>query len=186
VENGNPNLEPGPESRAIVEDTAAIQDPAELLSAVAIERDQLVAEKAALEDLLLRHAAEFDNFRRRQERERAETIGYAGMETARLLLPVLDDFERALKAAPEAAGAAAELLKGIELIYQRQFEILKKLGLEPIDSIGRTFDPQVHHAVEMVESEEAGDQTVLDEYQKGYNFKGRLLRPAMVRVAVKR
>ena len=98
----------------------------------------------------------------------------------RALLPILDDFERALKT--EAAGK--EYAKGMELIYQRLFESLKKLGLEPLSAAGSAFDPHVHHAVEMVESEETADNTVIDEYQRGYNFKGRLLRPAMVRVAV--
>ena len=72
----------------------------------------------------------------------------------------------------------------MELIYQRLFESLKKLGLEPVASAGLVFDPHVHHAVEMVETEDMADNTVIDEYQRGYNFKGRLLRPAMVRVAV--
>jgi molecular chaperone GrpE len=72
----------------------------------------------------------------------------------------------------------------MELIYQRLFESLKKLGLEPVESAGLAFDPHVHHAVEMVESEELPDHTVIDDFQRGYNFKGRLLRPAMVRVAV--
>ena len=72
------------------------------------------------------------------------------------------------------------------MIYQRFYDSLKKLGLEPIVSAGQPFDPHVHHAVEMVETDEAADHTVLDEYQRGYNFKNRLLRPAMVKVAVER
>ena len=74
--------------------------------------------------------------------------------------------------------------KGMELIHQRIYEALRKLGLEPLDSTGQPFDPHVHHAVEMVETGGAPDHTILDEYQRGYNFKGRLLRPAMVKVAV--
>ena len=80
--------------------------------------------------------------------------------------------------------AGKEFVKGMQLIYQRLFESLKKLGLEPLAAAGMAFDPHVHHAVEMVETEETADNTVIDEYQRGYNFKGRLLRPAMVRVAV--
>jgi molecular chaperone GrpE len=102
------------------------------------------------------------------------------MEAVRLLLPILDDFERALK----AESSDAKYASGIELIYNRFYDTLKKLGLEPIESKGLAFDPQIHHAVDMVETDEAPDHTVLDEFQRGYNFKGRPLRPAMVRVAV--
>jgi molecular chaperone GrpE len=74
---------------------------------------------------------------------------------------------------------------GIELIYSRFAETLKKLGLEPMDSKGQAFDPKIHHAVDMVETEDAPDHTILEEYERGYNFKGRLLRPAKVKVAVR-
>ena len=132
----------------------------------------------------MRAQAEFQNFRRRVEKERLELLGYASTEAVRALLPVLDDFERALKVEAPDGELAGEYVKGIELIYQRLYEALKKLGLEPIVSTGQPFDPHIHHAVEMVETEEAADHTVLDEFQRGYNFKGRLLRPAMVKVAV--
>lgn len=161
-------------------DEAVLNDPPDTLAAIATERDQLAAEKAELHDRYLRLQAEFQNARRRAEKDRAEFAEYAATEAIRALLPILDDFERALKM--ETAGN--EYAKGMELIYQRLFESLKKLGLEPIASVGRAFDPHVHHAIEMVESDETADNTVIDEYQRGYNFKGRLLRPAMVRVAV--
>lgn len=140
------------------------------------------AEKAELQDRVLRTQAEFQNYRRRVEKERLELSEYASMEAVRALLPILDDFERALKSDP---GGAAEYALGIELIHQRLAAALQKLGLEPIESEGQPFDPNLHHAVEMVETDEAPDQTVLAEYQRGYNFKGRLLRAAMVKVAVK-
>jgi molecular chaperone GrpE len=158
---------------------SAVGDHPEL-AAVTAERDQLAAEKAELQDRLLRSQAEFQNLRKRTERERVELFEYASMEAVRVLLPVLDDFERAMKAETEAKEYAA----GIELIYSRFYDTLKKLGLEPMESKGQPFDPQIHHAVDMVETEEAPDHTVLDEFQRGYNFKGRLLRPAMVKVAV--
>jgi molecular chaperone GrpE len=158
----------------------AAADAAEEIAALTAERDKLAAERADLGDQLLRSRAEFQNLRKRNERERYEQIEYASMEAVRALLPVLDDFERALK----AETAEKEYAAGIELIYQRFYESLKKLGLEPMVSEGQPFDPQVHHAVDMVETEEAPDHTVLEEFQRGYNFKGRLLRPAMVKVAV--
>lgn len=159
-------------------DTAAVEDSTLQLAA---ERDQLAAEKAELQDLFLRRQAEFDNFRRRVDREKSEFVQYASSEAVTAMLPVLDDFERALK----QDASDREYQRGMELIYQRFLEGLKKLGLEPIDSVGQPFDPYVHQAIERVETEEAEDQTILEEFQRGYNFKGRLLRPAMVRVAVK-
>jgi len=158
--------------------------PAEILegqlAAITAERDQLAAEKAELADRLLRARAEFDNARRRTERERSDFLQFAAMDLVKDLLPVLDDFERGLK----VETADRHYAKGVELIYQRLLDALKKLGLEPIESVGRVFDPNLHQAVERVETDEAEDQTVLGEFQTGYNFKGKLLRPAMVKVAV--
>lgn len=156
--------------------------PEVTLETVTVERDRLIEEKNDLLDRLLRRQAEFDNFRRRAERERADVLEYANTETVRALLPILDDFERALKV--ECSGK--EYARGMELIYQRLSDALKKLGLEPISAKGKKFDPHVHHAVDMMESDEVEDHTILDEYQHGYNFRGRLLRPAMVKVAVRK
>jgi len=103
------------------------------------------------------------------------------MEMVKDILPVLDDFERAIK----VETGDREYAKGVELIYQRLFDSLKKMGLEPINTEGQLFDPNVHQAVERVPSADANDQAILGEFQRGYNFKGRLLRPAMVRVAVR-
>jgi len=144
------------------------------------ERDQWAAEKAALNDQLLRAHSDFQNLRRRTEQQRTELYDSATAEALRAMLPVLDDFERALR----IQGADKEYVAGVELIYTRFAETLKKLGLEPMDSKGLPFDPQIHHAVDMVETRESPDHTVLEEYERGYNFKGRLLRPAKVKVAV--
>lgn len=151
------------------------------LAAVSAERDQFAAEKADLQDRLLRGRAEFDNARRRFERERSDFLQFAAMDLIREILPVLDDFERALK----VETTDREYSRGVELIYQRLYETLKKQGLEPIECVGKPFDPNLHQAVERVPTEDAEDQTILGEFQRGYNFKGKLLRPAMVRVAVK-
>jgi molecular chaperone GrpE len=156
--------------------------PASALEAVTAERDRLIEEKNDLTDRLLRRQAEFDNFRRRAERDRADVLEFANTETVRSILPILDDFERALKV--ECSGK--EYARGMELIYQRLSDALKKLGLEPISAKGLKFDPNLHHAVDMLETDDVEDHTVLDEYQPGYNFRGRLLRPAMVKVAVKK
>lgn len=149
--------------------------------ALTAERDQLAAENADLKDRLLRALADFDNFRRRAERDRSEYVQYAAMEIVRDLIPMLDDFGRAVK----VETADKKYAKGIELIDQRLRETLKKAGLEPIEAAGKPFDPNLHQAVDRVQSQDWPDQTVLEEYQSGYNFKGKLLRPAMVKVAVK-
>jgi len=151
------------------------------LAAVSAERDQFAAERADLQDRLLRGRAEFDNARRRFERERSDFLQFAAMDLVKEIVPVLDDFERALK----VETADRNYSRGVELIYQRLYEGLKKLGLEPIESEGKYFDPNLHQAVERVHTDEVEDQTILSEFQRGYNFKGKLLRPAMVRVAVK-
>jgi molecular chaperone GrpE len=156
-------------------------DSAALLASVTAERDRLAAERADYYDRLLRATAEFDNFRRRTQRERAELVEFAGLEVVRDLLPVLDDFERALK----LETADKEYRKGVELMYNRLLEALKKAGLEPLQSEGQKFDPHLHHAVERGAVEGAEEDTVVAEHQRGYNFRGRLLRPAMVKVAVK-
>jgi molecular chaperone GrpE len=151
------------------------------LAAMAAEREQFAVEKAELQERALRARAEFENARRRFEQQRLDYQQYAAMDLVRDILPILDDFERALK----VDTADRDYAKGVELIYQRMADTLKKLGLEPIETAGQKFDPNLHQAVERVESEDAEDQAILGEFQRGYNFKGKLLRPAMVKVAVR-
>jgi molecular chaperone GrpE len=157
------------------------ETPDNRLLDLAAERDQLLAEKTDLRDRLLRQRAEFDNYRRRAEGDRIKYLQYAAEDLVREILPVLDDFERALK----HETSDQDYAKGVELIYQRLAEILKKMGLEAVETSGRRFDPNKHQAVQRVETDAAEDQSILDEFQKGYNFRGKLLRPAMVKVAVK-
>jgi molecular chaperone GrpE len=161
------------------EPEAAVR-PAPANEELSADRDRLAREKSELQDLLQRRQAEFENFRKRSERERSEVFEFAAMDTVKSLLPILDDFERALK----TETTDREYARGMELIYNRLLETLKKLGLEPIGNEVKLFNPHIHHAVEMVDTKDHPDQTVLEEYQKGYYFRGRLLRPAMVKVAV--
>ena len=146
------------------------------------EIDKLRAERDALLDRLARLQAEFDNARKRAVREQQEFREFAAGDVIKNILPVVDSFERALKA---PAGDASDLRSGLELIYRQFQDALQKLGVQPIESVGKLFDPRLHEAVEMVDTTEAEDHQVLDEFQRGYNYKGRLLRPAMVRVARK-
>lgn len=180
-ENKGPDIRTLPPEEQSPAEGASCVDLAAQVTALTAERDRLLAEKNELNDRLLRRQADFENFRKRTERDRSEFVQYAGMELVRQILPVLDDFERALK----VESADPTYAKGIELIYTRLLETLKKLGLEPMDTVGQRFDPNLHQAVEKVETDQAEDQTILEEYQKGYNFKGKLLRPAMVKVAVR-
>ena len=162
-----------------VEDISGVQLASEV-TALSAKRDQLAREKADLQDRVLRLQAEFDNFRKRSERDRSEYAQYAGMETVREILPVLDNFEIAIK----TETPDKHYSKGIELIHQRMVDSLKKLGLEPIESVGEKFDPHIHQAIEKVQTEATPDHTILSDFQRGYRFKGKLLRPSMVKVAV--
>jgi molecular chaperone GrpE len=146
------------------------------------ELERLRQERDTLLDRLARLQAEFDNFRKRNAREQQEFRDYALAEAIKLLLPVLDSFDRAL-ATPERSGE--EFHAGIALINRQFHDALAKLGVEPIEARGEPFDPKLHQAVAMVETDEAEAHHVLDELQRGYLLKNRLLRPAMVRVATK-
>jgi molecular chaperone GrpE len=101
------------------------------------------------------------------------------------MLPIVDDFERALKSKPEGEGPVAEYAKGMELIHQQFVDTLNKLGLKALETEGKEFDPNLHHAVQKVEQPGVETDIVLEEYQRGYFFKEKLLRPAMVKVGVK-
>jgi molecular chaperone GrpE len=159
---------------------AAGRELSELESAIA-ERDRALAEKAELLDRFQRAQAEFENFRKRLLREKEEIREYAAMQTIESLLPILDDFERAL----QTPGLDPDFRKGLELICQRILDVFTRAGMEAVEETGR-FDPHVHHAVdrEPAKSDEE-DQTIREVYRRGYRFKDRLLRPAMVKVAVK-
>jgi molecular chaperone GrpE len=180
-ENQDPNVRTMPQEEGSPADSANSVDPSSEVAALKAQRDSLAADKSELNDRLLRRQADFENYRKRAERDRSDFLQYAGMEFVRETLPVLDDFERALK----VESTDRTFAKGVELIYTRLYETLKKMGLEPMNTVGKTFDPNLHQAVDRVETDRAEDQSILEEFQKGYNFKGKLLRPAMVKVAVR-
>ena len=143
------------------------------------ELQKLKAERDSLLDRLARAQAEFENARRRAGKEQQEFRDYAVADAIKSLLPVVDSLERAL----QVKSNAAELRAGVELIYKQLQATLAKLSVTPIVSQGEAFDPRYHEAVEMVETTEAPDHQVVEELQRGYKFKDRLLRPAMVKVA---
>src|SRR6266404_9762688 len=153
----------------------------------ASETEKLKAERDALLDRLARLQAEFDNARKRAVREQQEFREYAAADVIKNFLPILDSFERALKAGGDSNSNSNsnsnDFRNGIELIYRQFQDALQKIGVQPIVSVWQPFDPRIHEAVEMVDTTEVPDHHVLDELQRGYKYKERLLRPAMVRVA---
>ncbi len=159
----------------------AFEERSQIQSPPAAAEDELKTlreERNVLYDRLARLQAEFENARKRNAREQSEFREYAAADTIKALLPILDSFDRALQ-----AHAGDENFRGIELINKQLHDTLAKLGLRAIPATGEPFDPHLHQAVEMVDTTDAADNTVLEELQRGYKFKDRLLRPAMVRVA---
>jgi molecular chaperone GrpE len=143
------------------------------------EVEKLRAERDALLDRLKRMQAEFDNARKRAAKEQQDFRDYALVDSIKTIIPVLDSFDRALASSPEKS----EFHAGVELIHKQLVDALHKLGVRQISAKGEQFDPRHHEAIEMVDTEDAEDHEVLEELQRGYRLKDRLLRPAMVRVA---
>jgi molecular chaperone GrpE len=141
------------------------------LAQVKTERDQLV-------DRVARLQAEFENARKRAEREKAEYRDYATGSAVEQFLPVLDNFELALK----ASGTVEQMRSGVELIVKQMEEVLRQMQVTAIPTVGEEFDPRVHEALGSVEREDLPDQHVAEEIRRGYKIRERLLRPAMVRV----
>ncbi len=143
------------------------------------ELGKLRAERDSLLDRVARLQAEFENARKRSVREQQEYRDFALSDAVKTLLPVVDSFDLALQSSTEKS----QLRSGIELINKQLHDALEKLGLKQIPAKGEPFDPRFHEAIEMVDTNEVEDQHVIDELQRGYKLKERLLRPAMVRVA---
>jgi molecular chaperone GrpE len=152
-------------------------DPAPGLADEIVE---LRKERDSLHDRLLRQAAEFDNYRKRVDRERKDSAQFAAIDFVEELLPVVDDFERALQI--EAPGADS-YRQGLEIIHRALMDMLRKRGVTPIEAVGTTFDPQVHQAVTYEEAPDRRDGEVMEQFTRGYRLGDKLIRPAMVKVA---
>jgi molecular chaperone GrpE len=146
------------------------------------ELEKVKAERAAYLDRAARIQAEFENYRKRSAREQQDFREYAVADAIKSLLPILDSLDRATKT---KAVSLDDFRSGIELIDKQFHDALAKLGVEPVEAEGQEFDPNFHQAVQMVETNDVQDNHVIDELQRGYKLKDRLLRPAMVRVARK-
>ena len=168
-----PPAEAGDETISQGAGTAAPEEPQS-------ELERIRAERAAYLDRAARIQAEFENFRKRSNKQQQEYQEYAIAGAMTTLLPILDSLDRALNT---KAASLDDFHAGIELIDKQFHDALAKLGVQPVPSAGERFDPNLHQAIHMVDTEEVADNHVLDELQRGYKLKDRLLRPAMVRVA---
>lgn len=149
----------------------AAQEPSEI--------EKLRAERDSLVDRLARMQADFENARKRAAKEQQDYRDYALVDAIKVLIPVLDSFDRALQTSPEKS----EFHAGVELINKQLQDALAKIGVRPVSAKGEQFDPRFHEAIEMVDTDDVEDHQVIEELQRGYKLKDRLLRPAMVRVA---
>src|SRR6267378_1798200 len=170
--NESGGLDETPEAKSVAADSAVAD----------AEVAKLAADLQDLRQTLLRRQADFDNYRKRIEKERAEDSKRHTARVIEALIPIVDGFEHALAAHREAAYE--NYRKGFELIYKQLLDNLAKLGVERVEPVGQHFDPHLHQAVDRAETADAADGTVLQVFQPGYLFGGRVLRPAMVRVAV--
>jgi len=153
--------------------------PVETATVPQEEYDRLKAERDLLFDRLARLQAEFDNTRKREAKDRAEFRDFAVANAVEQFLPVLDNFQLALK----STGSTEQLRSGVELIVKQMEEALRTLNVQPVETVGASFDPRVHEALDMVERNDLPDHQVFEEVRRGYRIRERLLRPALVRVA---
>ncbi|WP_068774335.1 nucleotide exchange factor GrpE [Paenibacillus sp. FJAT-26967] len=159
------------------------QQDGEQSSARDAELQELRVQAEENQQRLLRTQADFDNFRRRSRQEKEEFAKYASLKLIEQLLPVIDNFDRALLSSRETQDFEA-LAKGIEMVYRQLEQLMTQEGLTPIQAVGQPFNPEFHQAVMQVETEEYEEGIVVEEMQKGYMLKDRVIRPTMVKVSV--
>ncbi len=182
--------DPGDQQKGVTKLKEEGEDPADSPAAqqgsvnqLKAQIDALIAEKTSLYDKLLRRQAEFENYRKRVERERSEVYQHGRDDVLLQFLPVVDNFERALSSLETSEGDAEALLHGVELIHKQFKDALSKLGLEVVEAVGHAFDPHVHEAVTTEATDKHKENTVIQEFQRGYKIGDRLLRPSKVKVA---
>lgn len=162
------------------EETETVDNDEDKVESMQNEIESLQQEKEELQQRTLRIQAEFDNFKKRSQKEKEADQKYKAQAIVTELLPAIDNFERALET--ETTEDASSLVEGITMVYRQLQDALKSQGVEPIESVGESFDPNLHHAVMQIEDEEIESNTVVEEMQKGYMLKDRVIRPAMVKV----
>lgn len=181
--NENPDANREPEETEVIdananenEEYVADESDAELEKEVT----RLQKEKNEAQDRMLRVQAEFDNFKKRTQKEKEANLKYKAQDLVTELLPAIDNFERALQV--EVTEAAESFVEGMSMVYNQLKEALKSQGVEEIEAVGKEFDPNLHHGVMQVEDAEVESNIIVEELQKGYMLKDRVIRPAMVKV----
>ena len=149
------------------------------------ELETLKKDRDEVYDRLLRKQAEFENYKKRIDREKSEFMQFASAELMKELLGVLDSFDLAIRNGDTEGAAGANTLRGVELIHKQLQDTLARFGLKPVEAKGKKFDPNFHQAVATQATNEVEENTIIDEMRKGYTLNGRLLRPAMVSVSKK-
>jgi molecular chaperone GrpE len=152
------------------------------IASLQAELEKLKSDAEESHNSYLRVLADFDNFRKRQREEAVRQADYVREDLILKLLPIIDNFERASQAAEEQHSYEA-LVEGVSLTLRQLHDMLTKEGVEPIEAVGQEFNPEMHEALMCVETDDYPDNTVIDEFEKGYTLKGKLLRPSRVRVA---
>ena len=156
------------------------KEEAESTETLQKEKDKLVEEIEQLKDRLLRNQAEFENFKRRTQKEKTAERKYKAEELALELLPILDNFERALQT--DVSEENKGFVEGMQMVYNQLQTALKSQGVEQIETVNKEFDPTYHHAVMQIEDEKFESNIIVEELQKGYMLKDKVIRPAMVKV----
>ena len=191
VKEAQEEMEEEVKETAEAEETEAAEETSESEENTADEATEEVLEEPAeeadgkLQEAVERYQrlfAEFDNFRKRTDKEKAARYDMGAKDVIEKILPVLDNFELALKNVPDDKEASA-FAEGMEMIHKQFVKVLEDLGVTPIEAVGKEFDPAFHNAVMHVDDEEAGDNIVVEEFQKGYMYKEHVVRYSMVKVA---
>lgn len=180
VENKQPDIEIIDKNNDELEQAESLEQEQHSIDELESKTKELQEEKDELYNKLVRLQAEYDNYKKRTQKEKQSDRKYKSQELVTELLPAIDNFDRALQI--EVTEENSSFIDGMSMVYRQIQEALEKQGVEEIQSVGEEFDPTIHHAVMQVEDEEKESNVILEEMQKGYMLKDRVIRPAMVKV----
>lgn len=166
----------------VQEETASETDAAEEVAEEVLDPEKLAADLAELNQRFLRTAADFENYKRRTAQEKDDLLKYSNARLMGELLPVLDNFQLALKS-PAESQEAQNVVKGVEMIYRQMVQTLEQAGMAKIEAVGQPFDPNLHEAIMQVDDDTVPEDTVVEELRAGYMLKERVIRPSMVKVS---
>ena len=172
-------VEAAENENAVPEDGVGIEQAA---ADIIAKMQQQEATITTLEDQVKRQMAEFDNFRKRTEREKTDMFDLGAIDVVKKLLPIVDNFERGFKTLPEGEETTG-FAKGMEMVHKQMMKMLEELKVTPIEAIGNEFDPELHNAVQHVKKDDVGENIVVEEFEKGYKYKDTVIRHSMVIVA---